>query len=451
MGCRSLARVARQPSARSTARRRNGPSVCGEDRREVVLVLEGQRSADDGGARPGVAELGREVDDPLRARAQPGRRGHLRVGLQGDAARHRACRADRDRRRRSPACTQASVLARNRGVSRITTMRLTDARQGAPGIGVALPLDGEGVATARQPPRRRRRARPPPRCRPPDGGRTSRPPGGSTARSARAPAPVMSGVACENAHPVRVIDSPRQRRACATTSSAGRQCDAWLSPRTATVVAARGAGQAEGAHAQAPVALGDPARRVGHLLAPPPGSAPRSSAAPGCRHGRRGSCAAAPKHRGGCSSVRRVSCASRSTCAWTSAEPATVTPTTPAVAAAAAASVQRGGRPTSAGAARTGSSTSTLVSHAATDGQPEDGHGRRVAHRVARARTGRRSAAASATGRPSRRCRRGTAAAPRAEHARRRPSPCGHAGAHDRQRAEDRQQRHPAGERQPAR
>jgi hypothetical protein len=42
-------------------------------------------------------------------------------------------------------------------------------------------------------------------------------------------------MAFENGQLECVTDSPRQRLACAATSSAARQCEAWLSPMSATV------------------------------------------------------------------------------------------------------------------------------------------------------------------------------------------------------------------------
>ena len=55
-----------------------------------------------------------------------------------------------------------------------------------------------------------------------------------------------AGLSCVTANisgqPERVIDTPRQRLRCATTSSAARQCEAWLSPTSATVPRALPAG-----------------------------------------------------------------------------------------------------------------------------------------------------------------------------------------------------------------
>ena len=49
-------------------------------------------------------------------------------------------------------------------------------------------------------------------------------------------------VARMTGQPERVIDTPRQRLRCATTSSAARQCEAWLSPSSAIVPRASAAG-----------------------------------------------------------------------------------------------------------------------------------------------------------------------------------------------------------------
>jgi hypothetical protein len=55
------------------------------------------------------------------------------------------------------------------------------------------------------------------------------------ATHAAGPSAGLAGICALNGQPGRVIEKPCQRRACATTSSAARQCAAWLSPTSAIV------------------------------------------------------------------------------------------------------------------------------------------------------------------------------------------------------------------------
>ena len=103
--------------------------------------------------------------------------------------------------------------------------------------------------------------------------------------------------AVDNGQQVCVIESPRQRRRRATTSSAARQCEAWLSPSSATVAVARRfatpnahtcSGSIRSMIVQgAFVAVAGLQRRRDHRE-------PQLA----FRHGRSGSRAAAPKQRG---------------------------------------------------------------------------------------------------------------------------------------------------------
>ena len=100
---------------------------------------------------------------------------------------------------------------------------------------------------------------------------------------------------------------PRQRLDCATTSSAARQCSAWLSPSSATVARARSGGDAEVARVDEAVAACTGRTGRSASAAPRDGVGVTTFASAGFEHGCAGSRAAAPKQSGTSSRRARAS------------------------------------------------------------------------------------------------------------------------------------------------
>src|SRR4051812_35198954 len=167
----------------------------------------------------------------------------------------------------------------------------------------------------------------------------------------------------ENGQPERVIDSPRQWCWRATTSSAARQWDAWLSPTSAIVPFA-----CFGATPNAHTFIGRLAIIVhgefGRLRADT-GVGMTRRRRPRLTHGCSGSRDAAPKQSCFWATKALLASVSALTWAWTYAVPQEQTATDSAVPSAAAVNVQRARWVLRNGPRRTGSSIASLVSHAA--------------------------------------------------------------------------------------
>src|SRR4051795_2810402 len=167
----------------------------------------------------------------------------------------------------------------------------------------------------------------------------------------------------ENGHPERVIERPRQLCRRATTSSAARQCDAWLSPMSAMVAFA-----CFGATPNAHTFIGRVAIIVhgefGRLRADTGVGITRRRRLR-LTHGCSGSRDAAPKQSCFCATKALSTRMSAATCACTYDVPHEETPIVRAVPSAAARNVQRVRRVVRNGPRRTGSSIASFVSQAA--------------------------------------------------------------------------------------
>ena len=254
----------------------------------MVDVLVDERSPDDRRAPPRVAEEPRQVDEG-RAR-----------GACGRPARPGRAAARRRGRRAQPGwiassswrSTHASVLPSLSicGLSRRTTIRSTR------GAAASRPSRAAIVLRASRPR--------PSNWRDEDGVTSGWPlePARhllAPRQAARAVAALEAGVAApRTGSALRAIERPRQPRALGDRSSAARQCEAWLSPISATVAAVasrlRDAERADGddrsrARRSCTARWARPRRhdRRGDDRASGAG-----------RHAPRGSRAAAPKHRG---------------------------------------------------------------------------------------------------------------------------------------------------------